>query len=278
MKPSLVIYGNCQAEWVEIGLRTIPAVADRFDIHYIYSFDHPVSGLAVPDPTVLARCAVLLEQRGAWDRFRWPDAIPASTQIVTFPALTMEALWPLTTFSDPRNVPVLPDYPYGLFPYGDRLISGWLANGVPRDETLQRYLCWSLGANEDLPRAMEMGQVRLEMADEQCDVKMADAVLERLPREPLFFTCNHPRPALLSMLVERILDASGLADGDAIPAARSARALFDERRPNANIQVPVHPDVAATFGLSWYRSDLKYCCYTLVDASYEDYWRAYTWH
>lgn len=273
-----MVYGNCQAEWVGLGLQTIPAVTDRFDIHYIYSFDHPVSGLAKPDPSILARCAVLLEQRGAWDRFRWRDEVPASAQVVTFPALTMDALWPLTTFSDPRNVPVLPDYPYGVFPYGDRLISDWLASGVSREDTLRRYLSWSVRESEDLPRVMEMGQVRLEIADQQSDVKMADAVLTHLPDEPLFFTCNHPRPVLLSMLVDRILDHSGLVSGAFAAAARSVRALFDERRPNANIQVPIHPDVAETIGLSWYRNDLKYCCYERVDLSYEDYWRAYTWY
>lgn len=278
MKPSLVVYGNCQAEWVALGLQTIPTVADRFDIHYVYSFDHPVSGLANPDLSLLGRCAVLLEQRGAWDRFRWRTAVPASAQVVTFPALTMDALWPLTTFSDPRNVPVLPDYPFGLFPYGDRLISDWVMNGVSRDETLRRYLAWSLAESEDLARVMEMGQVRLEMADEQCDVKMADAVLDRLAHEPLFFTCNHPRPALLAMLAGRVLDHSGLTSGSVTAAAQSIRALFEDRQPNANIQVPIHPDVAGAFGLAWYRTDLRYCCYTLVNASYEDYWRAYTWH
>jgi hypothetical protein len=278
MKPSLVVYGNCQADWVERALCVVPEIADRFELSYVYSFDHPVSGLAKPDPELLGRCAVLLEQRGAWDRFPWRDAVPSSAQIVTFPVLTMDALWPLTTFSDPRNVPVLPDYPYGVFPYGDRLISDWRASGVSREETLQRYLAWSVRESEDLPRVMEMNGVRLEMADEQCDVKMADAVLSSLANEPLFYTCNHPRPAVLAMLVDRILKESRLVTGAVATASQSARALFEELRPNSMIQIPIHPDVAGALGLSWYRDDLKYCCYTLVNASYEAYWRAYAWY
>lgn len=277
MTPSLVVYGNCQAEWVAIALQAIPAIGDRFDVHYVYSFDHPVSGRATLDPEVLARCAVLLEQRGAWDRFPWRDGLPPAAQVATFPVLTMDALWPLTTFADPRNVPDLPDYPYGRFPYGDRMICQWLGSGVSREETLQRYLTASLHQSEDLPRVMELAQVRLAMTDEQCDVAMADAVLPRLAHEPLFFTCNHPRPALLATLVGRILDRARLIRDGHDAVARLVRALFDERRPNANIQVPIHPDVAGTYGLSWYRRDLRYCCYALVDLGYEDYWRAYTW-
>jgi len=278
MKPSLVVYGNCQADWVERAMRVVPEIADRFDTYYVYSFDHPVSGLAKPDPEILGRCAVLLEQRGAWDRFPWGHLVPDSAQVVTFPVLTMDALWPLTTFSDPRSVPVLPDYPYGVFPYGDRLISDWRASGVSREETLQRYLTWSVRDSEDLPRVMEMNQVRLEMADEHCDVKMADAVLTGLAHESLFYTCNHPKPAVLSMLVDRMLEQSRLVNGALTVASRAVRALFDDQRPNSMIEIPIHPDVAGAFGLSWYRDDLKYCCYTLTDLSYEDYWRAYTWY
>lgn len=276
MKPSIVVFGNCQADWIERGLKVVPGVADRFDVSYVYSFDHPVTGLAKPDPDLLARCVLLIEQRGGWDRFPWADALPPSAEVVTFPALTLDALWPLTTFQDPRNVPVLPEYPFGRFPYGDRLISDWLASGTSREETLARYLSWPVAEHEDLDRVHELGEVRLEMADAACDIKMADEVLSAGKDEPLFYTCNHPRPELLARLASRIVAKTESVIGSAAEASRAMRRLLCERRPNDNIQVPVHPDVARHFGLSWYRDDLVYCCYALTGLSYRDYWQAYT--
>lgn len=276
MKPSLVVYGNCQADWIERGLKVIPAVTDRFDVSYCCSFDHPVTGPARPDFDVLGRCALLLEQRGGWDRFPWSEALPSSAEVVTFPALTLDALWPLTTFSDPRNVPVIPEYPFGRFPYGDRLISDWLTAGASREETLARYLSWPVREHEDLDRVKELGEVRLDMADAACDIKMADEVWSAVCNEPLFYTCNHPRPELLSRLASRIVAKLAHALGDTAEASRVIGRFLSERRPNDNIQVPIHPDVAQHFGLSWYREDLVYCCYALTGLSYEDYWREYT--
>lgn len=274
MKPSLIVFGNCQADWVARAFQTVPEIRQRYDVAFLPSFQTP--GLTPPraEPDLLDRCELLLEQRGAWDRFPWGHALPPSTRSVTFPALAFEAQWPLTTFSDPRNVPDLPHYPYGRFPYGDRLIAQWLREGVARDQILDRYLSSSIHDVEDLARIEELSMVRMELADAQCDIAMADFVIARFRTEPLFYTCNHARPPLLSALALRVLEASDLGV-DVREASRATQAFLERERPLANIQVPIHPEVADALRLEWYSPDLRYGCFELADVSYEDYWRAF---
>ena len=49
-KPAVVVYGNCQAEWVSLAMQSVSSITDRYDVHYLYSFDHPVAGKVQPDP------------------------------------------------------------------------------------------------------------------------------------------------------------------------------------------------------------------------------------
>ena len=59
-KPTLLVYGNCQAGAVGAILGADPALAEAYGVHYLPSFDDRVSGSRDLAPEVIARTALLL--------------------------------------------------------------------------------------------------------------------------------------------------------------------------------------------------------------------------
>ena len=120
MKPTLLVYGNCQADAASVILSADPVVNEAYEILCLRSFDDPVAGRGSLQPQEVARCAVLFEQ---YDPKPFPhrDLLPKSAVHVRFPAVDFNLLWPFNAVN-PYNDVGSPDYPWGRFPYGDRII------------------------------------------------------------------------------------------------------------------------------------------------------------
>lgn len=274
MLKSLIVYGNCQAEAVASILRTDPATAERFRVVYLRSFDHPSDGRDELRAEDAGDCAVLWEQHDPI-AFPYRDGLPADCTTVRFPAIDFNLLWPFNC-PNPYDDPEPPIFPFGRFPYGDRIIIDAIDKAMPPEEIVPYYLSGWSRYGMDLDRLFQIESARLVARDTHCDIKMSDFILGRFRRERLFWTPNHPTSALLRELIHRLLDVSApreplleTLDLDATIAWR-----FIPEGPLGVVSVPVHPKVAAHFGLDWYDAGKRHQGFGGVAYSSAEYFEA----
>ena len=220
-----------------------PTYAVRFERSQ--KLDHP----APPTPTRGDLCAatLLLEQvdvRG----FPRADALPPGCGIVRFPALDTNVLWPFAAVN-PYDATVPDRFPSGRYPYGDRILARCIERGWDAERTIAYYCRNYDDFRIDLGRVAELERARRRARDAKADVPMAD-VLEDVVSEPVFWSNNHPRAALMDALLRRV----GAVGARYVPELASlvhGESAFDDRTATWTA-VPIHPGVAADLGLAWY--------------------------
>lgn len=271
-KPSLIVYGNCQAEAVHLYLTKYPPVRDRFDVLYLRSFEHPSEGWQELDARETRRCAVLLEQH---DRRDFPDRehLPDAAVTVRFPSMDFNALWPFNR-ANPYNVPEPPDFPFGRFPYGDHVIVGLIDKGLSAAEVLDAYINHWHDYAPDLDRLYKLEAGRLAARDAHCDIKMGRYITENFRRRRLFWTVNHPTSALMGELIVQLANAA-LADSQVVTPSdiEAVRGVHFPSDPLGAINVPIHPRVAQHFGLRWYDPGERYPSHGGQSYSYRSYFQ-----
>src|SRR5665213_1039641 len=137
MLKTLIVYGNCQAEAISTIFRKDPVTEECFRVLYLRSFDHPSDGRDELRPEDVRDCGVLWEQHDPRP-FPHRDALPADCLTVKFPALDFNLLWPFNC-PNPCDEPEPPVFPFGRFPYGDRIIIESIGKGMAPKKILNYY-------------------------------------------------------------------------------------------------------------------------------------------
>lgn len=276
MKSTIIVYGNCQAGVFADMMQHFKEIAQNFDIHYVLSFVHPTDPQAALSDEVLARCTLVLEQLDSANPL--PDDIrqrlPETATIVRFPPIDFNLLWPLN-FVDPRNVNEPPDYPFGRFPYGDRIVVELLREGLTGNALWEAYKVRSVARMPNLDRMAEHEAKRFAARDAQADVKVGALVMANYSEVPLFWTINHPTGWLLGRVLGELLYAAkgplGLTD-DPRPKAKQ---LFSSFEPFGHQHQPIHPDVARQLGLAWCPPDRTFRYFDGTMMTFEQFMRRY---
>src|SRR5271170_6467291 len=165
-KPIVIVYGNCQAGLFADSFHNFSGTASEWDVHYIMSFVHPAEPQHQVSRADVARCALVLEQLDnahplpGWLR----EDLPVNVPIARFPPIDFNLLWPFN-FDDPRNISEPPDYPFGRFPYGDRVVIELLCEGLTGRALWQAYQERSLARLPDLKRLRGLEAQRLVARD-----------------------------------------------------------------------------------------------------------------
>jgi hypothetical protein len=273
VKQSFIIYGNCQAEAIAAVLAKNALISSLFRIVYVRSFVHPTSGTMEVSDDDLAQCALLAEQHDPRP-FPYRERLPQGSPIVTFPAVDSNMFWPFTV-PNQLDAPEPPDYPFGRFPYGDRIIAGCIQKGMSAPDILDYYLNGWDDYKLDLDRLQKIEFARLRSRDDHCQVKMADYVIENLRAERLYWTVNHPTAELLREITHRLVricTGNNETVENEADIAGTIRDHFGERGPLGVIGVPIHPKVAEHFGLTWYSARERWPYYGRM-LKYEEYFR-----
>lgn len=272
IRPAILVYGNCQADAIAACLRRLPAVTERYDVIYAPSFVHPIDGMAEIAPQDLARCAALVEQRALWHQFPYKAALPARLSHVDFPILALNALWPLQG-KEPRNQPE-PEFPFGRYPYGDRLLNKILTQGLTGDAALDAYQATSLAGMINITRFAAIEAERIAALDKECALPFGAWVLARFRQHRLFWTYNHPTAQLLRPLAEAVTDELARKLDLTADCADGIAGLFaDGWEPADWLKVAIHPQAAEALEIEWYRQDLNYSHYRHRDVDWHQYWR-----
>lgn len=272
IRPAIIVYGNCQSDTIAVCLRRIAAVSDRYDVVGIPSFVHPIDGPSRIEPADLERCALLIEQRALWHRFPALDRLPPGCPTLSFPMLALNAQWPLQA-QEKRNR-AEPEFPFGRYPYGDRLLNRLLARNLPGAVVLEQYLSTSLNEVVALRRFSAIEAERIIALDDLCDIPFGSWILSNFRHRCLFWTYNHPTAALLLPLTVTVAERAAALLNLPRTIANEVPPLFANGWEPADwLKVAIHPDVAEILDLDWFQPNRLYAHYQHRDVGYADYWR-----
>lgn len=269
-RPTVVIYGNCQADAATTILARVPGFTERYRAVFFPSYDHPTQKADAIPKADLAACAMLFEQH---DQFGMAQRalLPPDVPTVKFPAIDFNLLWPFNCIN-PYNAPDTKD-PLGPFPYGDRIILRCLQQGMSAEETFDYYVTQWEDYKVDLHRLAALETARIALRDSRSDVKLGSLVLERFHDDRLFWTVNHPVAELLAEFTTRLLTTAfaNQAWVNELDTLTTIVGYFSPRGPLGSIGVPIHPGIANYLGLKWYGADDLYRASDGRMRSYEEY-------
>lgn len=243
--PRIAFVGNCQAAVLGNILKKI--APERPAPLIVQSF------LPVPDET---RQAIREADIVVWQKTNTPTPLGApdtTGKLIEFPWVSATFLWP---YYGPAHINYRSDPPYT--PYwgsevGDRFLNTLIRDGVAPDDGLTRYLEHDHEPAK-LDRAYEIAMEYQRVRDRHCgDYRTGDIIEAQFRSKPLFRTPSHPVGELTAYLAQATLPRIGLtADEQDRLASEDYSAHFpiEER--------PIHPQVAAHFGLEWATADRQY--------------------
>lgn len=269
---TLLVYGNCQAEALFNLMQKDALVSSLFRVLYYPSFEAP-GGTRVPlSPDDLSRCALFFSQHDP-EPFPYADQLPENCLIVHFPSVDFNLLWPFNCIN-PYNKPEFPQFPWGRFPYGDRVILECVKSGMAAGDILEYYLTGWEQYKPDLKRLARLEEGRLISRDGHCEVQMAQWVLERFRRERLFWTVNHPTQMLLCEVLQGLFRAAAglepaLQNAD---IRKTSQVYFPAGEQLSIANIPIHPALAEELQLEWYDPGQTFKVFGEV-YSYEEYFR-----
>jgi Polysaccharide biosynthesis enzyme WcbI len=258
MKPTFVVYGNCQAGVLQDIINAVPFFEENYETIYYQSFDHPTEGLSTISPDVMSRCAILWRQSDDNLPFTFDGTTPEAMKTVTFPSVDLGILWP-----QQMNDPLFTRedrYPYGMFPYGDRLLIEVAKRGLSGEAGKARLA--ELWSNPPFPfdRYLDIELQRLMRREQATQIKMAAYVLSRFRTDRLLWSYNHPTSRLFAVLLNRLIAAT-FPDSRELshPLYRLGDHLFREYDPFASsYQAPIFQPVAEALDLQWWSPDDTY--------------------
>lgn len=270
-KPTILVYGNCQASVLAQVFSRLPGIGEVCEVRYIPSFAHPISGKPPVPKVWLERCLLFLEQRGVWDEFEHKSDLPGSAALLRYPTVSLRSLWPLQA-SDPRNRAIV-DFPFGQYPYGDRLVLELLEAGYSGEALLCEYMARDLPGMVDLDRLFELELERQRQVDLHCDIRLADFIRTHFRSTRLFWTHNHPSAALHKYTLRSLLAQLGALGGglDDVAVAAWLDEYFQDREPTGEVSVALHPQVISHFKLHWADEQTRYWHFRGEPVAYREY-------
>ncbi len=273
-KRTIIVYGNCQAEAISVIFGLNQSIAEKYAVHYVPSYQNVRFDGKTLSHDDVEICDLLCEQH---DPILFPqrEALPQSCVTVRFPSVDFNALWPFNA-TNPYN-PVESMFPFGRFPYSDRIVLSQIEKGKSAVEVLEYYLTRWDEYKIDLDRLLKIEKARVFARDAKCDVAMGEHLFNEFANERPLWTINHPSRPVLKELVKRIIvaasermpDFSGVNIGETV----DKNFVLSPRGPLGVVSVPIHPMVAEHFGLTWYDPDERFYLFDGTDYSYEAYFQ-----
>jgi hypothetical protein len=263
MKKVVIGAGSCIIQAILGQFQTIPGLADKAELHLSQILPGGREKLA---PDLLARCAILIEEAAPWQKSGTLTSeerahLPESCVTITVPTLHFNSLWPLMT-EDPRNVPE-PGAPYGRIPFGmgDKLALKIVQTEPDPEKRRAAYDAAGLRGLVNPARSHEL-EIRNCFAREQgCDVRVAAYVMAHFREKRLYYTHNHPTGELMYVVLSQLYALAPLRELIKLPYDQlitAARLWADTSNVFGGEEAPVHPEVAAYFGLQWWTPDHRY--------------------
>jgi hypothetical protein len=212
---SVVVVGNCQAQALEILLRTNDAFCERFEFS-AFPAVHEIPDARVPElHRAVENARIVLLQRISED-YRGGVGLGTETlsdiaqadTVLRWPSVYWAGYFPdLFYLRDHAGAPVVS----GPFDYHDRVILRAYAEGLSITETCQLLEDAERTSNAEEWAAQATAE--LEVRGRDCEIQVDRFIADRFRRELIFFTMNHPSNALLGCMAEQMLERAGIPGG-----------------------------------------------------------------
>jgi len=239
-KRTAILHANCQGRPLAAQLLASPEFAQGFAPRVYLNYARE----PIPEAE-LAGCGLFLYQHlgPEWGELS-SDALlaqlPAACPRLCIPNMFFRGPWPLWSGAPG-------------FDYRDVFLDRLVEMGLPGREILHVYLQMPLERKYDLDALLAETVARETGRQAHTPVRYLDFVLEHWRERPLFLTVNHPGPELLRLVAAGILRELGLAlpghwkqtDPSGLPAAETLGKGYGD------FELPVHPQVAAYYGLKY---------------------------
>lgn len=244
----LVVIGNCQAGTIASAINGSPRLAAKLQAIY----HHPAlqTNLLERGRQELAQADTVLVQDIS-DLQSYPLAFELGERVqLHFPCIRFSSLWPFDGHIGATDRVAhdreAPDFTFvGL----DSML-GKLRREIPDPELrfeAYRHIAQRPGL-VDLNKLHNFERRRLAKMDADYAMAIGEFILERFRRQRLFYSCGHPSAVLFKQLISSILEK--LEE----PASPTWTRLDHLGRD----QVPVHPWVAETLGVTWAHDQALY--------------------
>ncbi len=228
---NIVFFGNRQAKWL---CDIYGELAERDDAQWI-DIEAP---LQARDRERLAAADVIATQANGR-----PLDFDATGDRVAFPEVALDFLWPFGGQPHLRNTrdTYFPSGPFGI-ELGDAYLNRRLQARDSAAAIETDYLALNIAAMLDLDAYKTLALERQAEIDRACGEDFASRLAAGYCDAPLFANPQTPNPDLLRDLANRLF-----------AKLRARFKLTKDWRPDFSrvAELPVHPSVAAHFGLSW---------------------------
>lgn len=255
--PPVVFYGNCQMQVLAQAYEIFAAPHTGERVLYVNA------GGAHPD---IARAGIVIDQITPMGDQAPIAGVPAGARRLRVPVVEGAFLWP---FSGERHPDSLRRYP-GYHPFSRELGDAWLlramARGTAPDAAVAQYLALDIGRAAHLDRRREIALDLQRAREADTAYRFAPLIEKHVRTEPLFRTPYHLGSRLARHMLLTLLDAIG-----APPAARQAAALYATTSLFGGSDLPVHPGVAAHFGLDWAGPGTRYAFWRETMLNFEEW-------
>ena len=239
-KPIIACIGNCQSTVVSAFLQSLPELSRTHEFQVVPVGNEDVANSGSKYAAALDylqkhrdRIRMVVNQEShEWSRHPIQKSdVPANCVYVSYPAAIVNYVWPLIpSYRRPKGVRG-PEF--ALFPYtvcDDRVIRPLDAFRVDR--------------------LREINLAKLRAIDAKSDFAIAPVIERDFQSVQLFSTANHPNGPMMAHLLQGIVDRAS----SIITDPEMAEYRIAQRRTGKGVQdveAPVHPEIAAHFGLEW---------------------------
>ncbi len=250
--PVVVVYGGCQAEHIAKILNRTPGVNESF--RFLAVLNHAPLGEKIADfPADVERATLYWEQYDERAevpiRERLRAALPASCKRVTFAPTIFMGFWPFA-WADSRNVPES-GFPFGRYPWGDRIGVQIAKRNLPTDQILDEYLRISTVEMPNVWNLLSRDLDLQERRDAASDVKIGDFVKQNLLSKYQFWTWGHPSALVLGEITHRLIQQSADELESGARFSFSVENSEQDLAGTGNEQLPLHPKVISDLGLQF---------------------------
>lgn len=255
-----IVAGNATARQIAGIVSRLPSLNGRLELHYV-DLDMPLDQTeADRPPQALASAQFCWLQSDIGKpavRTALRDALPATCDVRTFPALRCDALWPLQGV-DSRAVPEPNPWWPARYPVTDRVAASLAYLNMPDDVVYLMYESMSEAAMTNLDAVLAADLAAWKLLDSRNDIRIADFLQRNFRHKRLFIAPTVPARAVVRELIDRLV---------ALPAIH---ALIDASELTGDLdqlmegyggqreEVPIHPGVGRHFQLAWWSPEMRY--------------------
>jgi hypothetical protein len=258
----VVFFGNCQMQALRAAttLFAVPHTGDSVEWHFC------AKGITPELREAVARADVLVDQISQMPQRHSVEGLETRARRLRVPAVGANFLWPFAGTSHPDSV-----RKHGVYnPFFGEMGDAWLVgrlNGVgDYDAAVADYMALDVAREARLDRRYEMGLETQAFLERETPYRFADLIAAHIRTERLFRTPYHIEGRLFRHMVAVFFGELGVPE-----AARRAVEKYLVASTFGPKELPMHPAVAAHFGLRWAGPDTRYRFNSEAMLSFEEW-------